>query len=144
MRALLRSLPDPSHPAILGGDFNTLGARPSFRRGIELFARRVHHHARMSTAIVRREPLFEEARRAGFAWEGANANEPTWRFPGFPPSFAAKLDWAFVRGLAVEPESVAVVRPVAKGASPAARLSDHDGLTLTVRPLAAPHGAQSR
>jgi endonuclease/exonuclease/phosphatase family metal-dependent hydrolase len=133
MRALLRALPDSPSPAVLGGDFNTLGVRPSYRRGLELFARSVRHRGRHVMAVVRREPLFEEARRAGFSWENANANEATWRFGGFAPSFAAKLDWAFVRGLAVEPASVAVVRAVANAARPAARLSDHDGLELTVR-----------
>jgi endonuclease/exonuclease/phosphatase family metal-dependent hydrolase len=131
MRALLRALPDSPSPAVLGGDFNTFGVRPSYRRGLELFARRVRHRGRHVMAAVHREPLFEEARRVGFSWENANANAATWWFGGFSPSLTAKLDWAFVRALDVEPESVAVVRAV--GSRPAARLSDHDGLELTVR-----------
>lgn len=132
MRVLLRAIPERPERAIIGGDFNTLGIRPTWREGLRLCAQRFRTKERPIESIVGLEPLFEEVRRSGFSWDCANADAATWRFPHFAPAFHAKLDWAFVRAIDVVPASLAVVRAVSNGSGTSKRLSDHDGLRLTI------------
>jgi endonuclease/exonuclease/phosphatase family metal-dependent hydrolase len=134
MRVLLERLDDAPR-AIVGGDFNTLGVRPGWGGGIRLLRERLGDPARLTGSVPEHEPLFGEARRAGFSWQDLNAPSATWRFSRFlPSSLRAKLDWVFGRQVAVEPGSPAVVsaRP-RHGSRASPRLSDHDGLTLSVR-----------
>jgi endonuclease/exonuclease/phosphatase family metal-dependent hydrolase len=133
MRVLLGAIPSTPSETVIGGDFNTFGLRPSWLGALQLFGRRLSGRNPSATSIAKVEPLFEETRRAGFSWEGANGSATTWRYPPVGPLLQAKLDWAFVRGLAVDPESISVVPPVANGRKRSRRLSDHDGLTLAVR-----------
>ena len=131
MQVLVAALADAPR-VLLGGDFNTLGIRPGWDAALSLLGERARDPHRLTRSVIAREPLFEEARRAGFSWEDVNAVEPTWCWSRrLPTSFGAKLDWAFGRGMVVEPGSVAVVpaRPQVRGPA----LSDHDGLALTIR-----------
>jgi len=133
MRTLLRNVPDSPARALLGGDLNTLGVRPSWLEGLRALAKQWRDASRRTLDVVPFEPLFEEAANAGFSWKEANIVAPTWRFPHATPVFHAKLDWAFVRGLDVDGASTTVVRAPSEGPLRGLRLSDHDGLTLTVR-----------
>jgi endonuclease/exonuclease/phosphatase family metal-dependent hydrolase len=134
MRVLLQSLDDAPR-AIVGGDFNTLGVLPGLRGLVRLLGERARDEYRLTRSVTDYEPLFEEARRAGFSWSDLNAPSATWRFSRFlPSSLEVKLDWVFGRQVRVEPGSPAVVSAQALGGSRAARrLSDHDGLCVSVR-----------
>lgn len=130
MRALLRAIPNPPSPAIIGGDLNTLGVRPTWFQGLRLVANRLRGSKGALETAIAREPLFEDAKGFGFSWESANADAPTWTFPRSAPAFGAKLDWVLVRGLAVVPGSASVVPARGVGAK---SLSDHEGLVVTVQ-----------
>jgi endonuclease/exonuclease/phosphatase family metal-dependent hydrolase len=134
MRVLLEGLRDAPR-AIVGGDFNTLGVRPSWGGGLQLLCDRARDAHRLTRSVVELEPLFEEARRAGWRWEDLNPSSATWRLSRIlPSSFHAKLDWVFGRSVMVEPGSPAVVGARWPGEPRASRsLSDHDGLTLSIR-----------
>jgi len=132
MRALLRAIPDRPERAIIGGDFNTLGIRPTWLAGLKRCARQLRMKKRPIESSVGDEPLFDEVRRSGFSWDRANANVATWRFPRLVSAFEAKLDWAFVRGIEIVPASASVVPAIANGSRSSQRLSDHDGLCLTI------------
>ncbi len=112
-------------PAIVGGDFNTLGARYT-----ELFDRALVRDLRAAepwrfTWPVAHEPLFEVARARGFAWTDANVAAPTTAHDGggLPDHVPLRLDWLLVRGLMARRPAV-----VAAGG-----LSDHDMVTVGVR-----------
>jgi endonuclease/exonuclease/phosphatase family metal-dependent hydrolase len=77
------------------------------------------------------EPLFAEAAARGYRWEGANADEPTYRTEdrGGPVRGKLNLDWFLTRGLvASDPEVI----PVLGGDGTA--LSDHELIAVTVEP----------
>lgn len=133
MRVLLERLDDAAH-AVVGGDFNTLGVHPSWGGGLRLLRQCARDRQRLTQSVARHEPLFVEAHRAGFDWKELNEATATWRWNRFVPrSLRAKLDWVFGRQVRVEPGSVAVVSPRPRHASHMRRLSDHDGLALSVR-----------
>jgi len=126
MRVLLGGLDDAPR-AIVGGDFNTLGVAPSWSGAIRLLGQRARDVHRFTHSIAEHEPLFEEARRAGFSWKDLNLPKATWRWHRFSPSsLRVRLDWVFGRQVNAEPGSPAVV-------SPQPRLSDHDGLIVELR-----------
>ena len=133
MRVLLRNLDDAPR-AIVGGDFNTLGVLPSWSGAFRLLRQIARDEHRLTRSVVEHEPLFSEAERAGFSWDGLNAGAPTWRFNRFVPSSCrAKLDWIFGRAVEVEPGSPSVISAPSRRQSRASPpLSDHDGLSLGV------------
>jgi endonuclease/exonuclease/phosphatase family metal-dependent hydrolase len=130
MRFLLASLREPRR-AIIGGDLNTLGVRPNWRGGVRLLGQLARDANRLTRSVTDHEPLFEEARREGFSWEDLNAPSATWHWRFLPPSLRAKLDWVLARNVRVEPGSLAIVAP--RLTVHAARLSDHDGVSLGVQ-----------
>jgi endonuclease/exonuclease/phosphatase family metal-dependent hydrolase len=134
LRVLLEDLRDAPR-AIVGGDFNTLGVRPGWGGALRLLADRARDAHRFTRSVVALEPLFEEARRAGFYWDDLNCYAATWRLNRILPSWGrAKLDWVLGRQVTVEPSSVTVVRAAPPGKWRVLRsLSDHDGLTLSIR-----------
>lgn len=115
----------PGAPAVVAGDFNTLGAGYT-----ELF-----DHALVRTLRVREptrftwpvdhEPLFEVARAFGYEWVDANVAAPTTAHDaaGLPDHVPLKLDWVLVRGLVARRPAVV----------PAGGLSDHDMVSVGVR-----------
>jgi hypothetical protein len=132
MRVLLQGLCDAPR-AIVGGDFNTLGVRPGWGGGLRLLGERARDAFRLTQSITEYEPLFEEARRAGFEWKDLNVPAATWQWSRFlPSSFRVKLDWVFGRQVSVEPGSPAVVSARLRASRASPRLSDHDGLTLSI------------
>jgi endonuclease/exonuclease/phosphatase family metal-dependent hydrolase len=134
MRVLLESLDDAPR-ALVGGDFNTLGVRPDWGGALRLLRQRARDAHRLTRSVTLHEPLFDEARRAGFSWEDLNVGAPTWRFNRFlPASCHAKLDWVFGRAVEVESGSPAVVSAHSQWPTRTSPpLSDHDGLSLRVR-----------
>lgn len=127
LEALLRAVDERANggPAIVGGDFNTLGA------DIEVLLDRVAVRSLRAdepwrfTWPVSHEPLFEIARAHGFAWTDANVAGPTMDHTsaGLPDLVPMRLDWLLVRGLVAR-------RPVVV---PAGGLSDHHLITVGVR-----------
>ena len=126
LEALLHAIDnrDASAPAIVGGDFNTLGAdidtlldRPAVR------ALREHEPWRFTWPVVY-EPLFEVARAHGFVWTDANVAAPTMDHAqaGLPDLVPMRLDWILVRGLVARRPAVV----------PAGGLSDHHLVTAGV------------
>ncbi len=112
-------------PAVVGGDFNTLGATFD-----ELFDRAVQRKLRAAdptrfTWPVAHEPLFAVAAAHDFTWIDANVAAPTTEHAadGLPDHVPIKLDWLLVRGL--EARRPAVV--------PVGRLSDHRLVSCSVR-----------
>ena len=134
MRVLMDGLHDAPR-AIVGGDFNTLGVHPGWGGALRLLAESARDAHRLTRSVVEHEPLFEEARRVGFYWDDLNCLASTWRLsPVLPSRFRAKLDWILGRKVNVVPGSTAVVRAEVGGKSRVfGRLSDHDGLTLSIR-----------
>ena len=133
MRVLMKSLEDAPR-AILGGDFNTLGVRPSLAGAVRLLRELARDRHRLTRSVTLHEPLFAEAVRAGFSWENLNAGDPTWRFNRLlPSSCRATLDWVFGRAVKAESGSPAVISARPELPSRASLpLSDHDGLSLRV------------
>ncbi|MGA2930703.1 MAG: endonuclease/exonuclease/phosphatase family protein [Acidimicrobiales bacterium] len=112
-------------PAIVGGDFNTLGTTYE-----ELFDRALVRKMRAAEPTrfswpVAHEPLFDVARAHGFEWTDANVAAPTTEHDGggLPDHVPFKLDWFLVRGLIARRPAVV----------PAGGLSDHHLLTVGVR-----------
>ena len=127
LEVLLRALDEGigDGPAVVGGDFNTLGATYA-----ELFDRSLVRRLRRDeptrfTWPVAHEPLFEVARAHGFEWVDANVAAPTTDHDagGRPDHVPIKLDWILVRGLVARRPAVL----------PADGLSDHHGLAVAVR-----------
>ncbi len=112
-------------PAIVGGDFNTLGA--SYEALFDRSRVRALRQANPTrfTWPVSPEPLFEVARAHGFEWTEANVAAPTTDhdFLGRPNHVPLKLDWLLVRGLVARRPAV-----VAAGG-----LSDHNLVSVGVR-----------
>jgi endonuclease/exonuclease/phosphatase family metal-dependent hydrolase len=114
-----------SGPAVVGGDFNTLGATFD-----ELFDRATQRKLRAAdptrfTWPVAYEPLFGVAAAHGFTWIDANVAAPTTEHAadGLPDHVPIRLDWLLVRGL--EARRPAVV--------PVGSLSDHRLVSCSVR-----------
>ncbi len=118
----------PNGRAILGGDLNTLGVEPNLRNAFRLFGQLLRDHRRLVDPVDH-EPLFGDAARAGFAWREANDSAPTWGpHASMPRRLCAKLDWVLLRGVHALPGSGR-----AAPAMTSERLSDHDGVVVTVR-----------
>lgn len=126
LEVLLQGLDERSGggPAVVGGDFNTLGVSYA-----ELLDRPLVRHLRLEdptrfTWPVAREPLFEVARDHGFEWTDANVAAPTTEHDaqGLPDHVPLKLDWILVRGLVARRPSVI----------PASGLSDHHAVSIGV------------
>jgi endonuclease/exonuclease/phosphatase family metal-dependent hydrolase len=123
---------EPGGPAVVGGDFNTLGAP------FEEFLDR--DHVRILRAVdpshfswpVRAEPLFEVAAARGFSWVDANVSAPTTTHgpDGLPDYVPVKIDWFLVRGL--EARRPAVIPAIG---SQGQELSDHQAIGVSVRLL---------
>ncbi len=112
-------------PAVVGGDFNTLGAPyTELFDGALVRRMRAAEPTRFSWPVAH-EPLFEVARSYGFEWIDANVAAPTTEHDGggLPDHVPLKLDWLLVRGLI--PRRPAVL--------PAGGLSDHHLVTVGVR-----------
>jgi endonuclease/exonuclease/phosphatase family metal-dependent hydrolase len=115
---------DASGPALVGGDFNTLGADIDVlldRAAVR--ALREDEPWRFTWPVVY-EPLFEVARAHGFVWTDANVAAPTMdhAWAGLPDLVPMRLDWLLVRGLVARRPSVV----------PADGLSDHHLITAGV------------
>lgn len=111
-------------PAIVGGDFNTLGADIDLlldRAAVR--ALRENEPWRFTWPVVY-EPLFEVARAHGFVWTDANVAAPTMDqvWAGLPDLVPIRLDWILVRGLVARRPTVV----------PANGLSDHHMVTVGV------------
>ena len=103
MEVLLRALDDRSDggPAVVGGDFNTLGATYAQLLDRPLVRRLRQDEPTRFTWPVPHEPLFEVARAHGFTWTDANVAAPTTEHDagGLPDHVPIKVDWILVRGL---------------------------------------------
>jgi endonuclease/exonuclease/phosphatase family metal-dependent hydrolase len=124
--ALLRAIDDrdASAPAIVGGDFNTLGADIDVlldRAAVR--ALRENEPWRFTWPDVY-ESMFEVARAHGFVWTDANVAAPTMdsASAGLPDLVPMRLDWLLVRGLVARRPAVI----------PAGGLSDHHLITAGV------------
>ena len=124
--AVLRAIDerDASAPAIVGGDFNTIGADIGVlldRAAVR--ALRENEPWRFTWPVVY-EPLFEVARAHGFVWTDANVAAPTMdsAWAGLPDLVPMRLDWLLVRGLVARRPAVI----------PAGGLSDHHLITAGV------------
>jgi endonuclease/exonuclease/phosphatase family metal-dependent hydrolase len=112
-------------PAIVGGDFNTIGAEIGVildRAAVR--ALRQEEPWRFTWPVVY-EPLFEAARAHGFVWTDSNVAAPTMdhAWAGLPDLVPMRLDWILVRGLVARRPAVV----------PANGLSDHHMVTVGVR-----------
>jgi endonuclease/exonuclease/phosphatase family metal-dependent hydrolase len=115
---------DADGPAIVGGDFNTIGADIDVlldRAAVR--ALRENEPWRFTWPVVY-EPLFEVARAHGFVWTEANVAAPTMdhAWAGLPDLVPMRLDWLLVRGLVARRPAVV----------PAGGLSDHHLVTTGV------------
>jgi endonuclease/exonuclease/phosphatase family metal-dependent hydrolase len=126
LEELLRAIDERSGggPAIVGGDFNTVGADIDVlldRAAVR--ALREDEPWRFTWPVVY-EPLFEVARAHGFAWTHANVAAPTMdqAFAGLPDLVPMRLDWILVRDLVARRPTVV----------PANGLSDHHMVTVAV------------
>jgi endonuclease/exonuclease/phosphatase family metal-dependent hydrolase len=121
---------EPGGPAVIGGDFNTLGA------AFEDFLDR--RHVEKLRAVdpshfswpVSAEPLFEVAAARGFSWVDANVSAPTTTHgpDGLPDYVPVKIDWFLVRGLEARRPTV-IPALGARGRE----LSDHQAIAVSVR-----------
>lgn len=126
IETLLRAVDqrDPSGPAIVGGDFNTLGADIDVLLDrVAVRALREQEPWRFTWPVVY-EPLFEVARAHGYVWTVANVAAPTMdhAWAGLPDLVPMRLDWILVRGLVARRPAVV----------PANGLSDHHMVTVGV------------
>jgi len=127
MEVLLDALDERSDggPAIVGGDFNTLGVSYADLLDRPLIRRLRQEDPTRFTWPVAYEPLFEVARARGFEWTDANVAAPTTEHDaaGLPGHVPLKLDWILVRGLVARRPAV----------MPAGGLSDHHAVSVGVR-----------
>ncbi len=126
MEVVLQALDERSdgRPAIVGGDFNTLGATYAELLDRPLVRRLRHEEPTRFTWPVAHEPLFEVARAHGFEWIDANTAAPTTDHDagGLPDHVPLKVDWILVRGLVARRPAVI----------PAGGLSDHHAVSVGV------------
>lgn len=127
METLLQALDERGGrgPAVVGGDFNTLGARYTELLDRPLVRRLREQEPTRFTWPVAHEPLFEVARAHGFEWIDANVAAPTTEHEasGLPAHVPIKVDWILVRGLVARRPAVL----------PAGGLSDHQAVAVGVR-----------
>ncbi len=127
LETLLQALDERTDggPAIVGGDFNTLGATYAELLDRPLVRRLRHEEPTRFTWPVAHEPLFEVARAHGFEWTDANVAAPTTDHDagGLPDHVPIKVDWILVRGLVARRPAVI----------PAGGLSDHHAVSVGVR-----------
>ena len=127
MELLLQGLDERSGggPAIVGGDFNTLGVSYADLLDRPLIRSLRRDNPTRFTWPVTHEPLFEVARDHGFEWTDANVAAPTTEHDagGLPDHVPLKLDWILVRGLVARRPAV----------TPAGGLSDHHAVSVGVR-----------
>jgi endonuclease/exonuclease/phosphatase family metal-dependent hydrolase len=127
MEVLLRAQGERSDggPAVVGGDFNSLGVSYADLLDRPLVRRLRQEDPTRFTWPVAYEPLFEVARAHGFEWTDANVAAPTTEHDaaGLPDHVPLKLDWILVRGLVARRPAVI----------PAGGLSDHHAVTVGVR-----------
>jgi endonuclease/exonuclease/phosphatase family metal-dependent hydrolase len=111
-------------PAIVGGDFNTVGAEIGVILDRAAVRALRQEEPWRFTWPVAYEPLFEVARAHGFVWTDANVAAPTMvhAWAGFPDLVPMRLDWILVRGLVARRPAVV----------PADGLSDHHMVTVGV------------
>ena len=129
MRVLLDGLEqiDPDIPWLIGGDLNTNTVHDK-KRGWQ--QRAVAERSDRLIDPVAYEPLFEVAKRAGYAWRDANTlRVPTQRLhPGEAERPLARLDWFLARDLVCsEPATIAALDP------DGLVLADHEPIAVTVR-----------
>ena len=128
MEALLQAVDArrPGGPAIVGGDFNTLGATYA-----ELFDRRLVRDVAGTPSRPASRGRWPTSRSSrwpgahGFEWTDANVAAPTTEHDagGRPDHVPIKLDWLLVRGLVARRPAVV----------PAGGLSDHQLVSVGVR-----------
>jgi endonuclease/exonuclease/phosphatase family metal-dependent hydrolase len=127
MEVLLQALDERSDggPAVVGGDYNTLGASYADLLDKTLVRRLRRNEPTRFTWPVAHEPLFEVARAHGFEWTDSNVAAPTTVHDagGLPDHVPLRLDWILVRGLVAARPAVI----------PAAGLSDHHAVSVGVR-----------
>jgi endonuclease/exonuclease/phosphatase family metal-dependent hydrolase len=127
MEVLLQGLDERSSggPAIVAGDFNTLGVSYADLLDRPLVRRLRKEDPTRFTWPVEREPLFEVARDHGFEWTDANVAAPTTEHDadGLPDHVPLKLDWILARGLVARRPSVIA----------ASGFSDHHAVSVGVR-----------
>ena len=127
LEVLLQALDERSDggPAVVGGDFNTLGAGYGELLDRSLVRRLRREEPGRFTWPVAHEPLFEVARAHGFGWTDANVAAPSTDHDagGLPDHVPIRLDWILVRGLVARRPAVI----------PAGGLSDHHAVSVGVR-----------
>ena len=127
MEVLLEALDERSDggPAVVGGDFNSLGVSYADLLDRPLVRRFRQEEPTRFTWPVAHEPLFEVARARGFEWTTSNVAAPTTEHDarGLPDHVPLKLDWILVRGLVAR-------RPAVISAN---GLSDHHAVSVGVR-----------
>jgi endonuclease/exonuclease/phosphatase family metal-dependent hydrolase len=127
MEVILQALDERSDggPAVVGGDFNTLGVSYAELLDRPLVRRLRQDEPTRFTWPVADEPLFEVARAHGFEWTNSNVAAPTTEHDaaGLPDHVPLKLDWILVRGLVARRPAVI----------PANGLSDHHAVSVGVR-----------
>jgi endonuclease/exonuclease/phosphatase family metal-dependent hydrolase len=126
----------PGAPALIGGDLNTTSLAAS-DLAPERLKRALEEDPERLLRPARHEPLFERATRAGFEWRICNdLDEGTHRRVegGRSRRVPLRLDWFLARGVGcAEARVIDAVDPATGEA-----LSDHELLTVRVRPPAAP------
>ncbi len=118
-------------PVLIGGDFNTSTISRDWSRGGG--TRPALPKERVMNPVPF-EPLFDLFRTRGYGWDCANdLKRPTQRWhPGEEkPGALGKIDWFFARGLELIGAST-IPALDAQGQT----LSDHELLTVTIRPKA--------
>ena len=127
MEVILQALDERSDggPAVVGGDFNTLGVSFADLLDRPLVRRLRQEEPTRFTWPVAHESLFEVARAHGFEWTVSNVAAPTTEHDagGLPDHVPLKLDWILVRGLVARRPAVI----------PANGLSDHHAVSVGVR-----------
>jgi endonuclease/exonuclease/phosphatase family metal-dependent hydrolase len=127
MEVILQALDErcDGGPAVVGGDFNTLGVSYADLLDRPLVRRLRQDEPTRFTWPVAYEPLFEVARAHGFEWTHSNVAAPTTEHDagGLPDHVPLKLDWILVRGLVARRPAVI----------PANGLSDHHAVSVGVR-----------
>jgi endonuclease/exonuclease/phosphatase family metal-dependent hydrolase len=115
---------DTRAPAVVGGDFNTLGAEIETLLDRSAVRALREQEPWRFTWPVAYEPLFEVARAHCFVWTDANVAAPTMdhAWAGLPDLVPMRLDWILVRGLVARRPAVV----------PAGGLSDHHLVTVGV------------
>ncbi len=117
-------------PVLIGGDFNTSSFELAEKRDPGIVAAALTVEPRRLMAPMIHEPMFEELRARGYAWEDCNVMDATTqrtRPDGTPTPPFGKIDWLFARGLRCSaPEVIAAVDPLGVA------VSDHEILAVSI------------